>query len=101
MLTFVHVDSLQNHKWENAMTIDKSSWGFRREATLTDMLSIEQLLESLVTTVRWAHGSVVHCSSPNISACSCTWYDAVGLLLVVVHASFDIVRSVSYIILPS
>ena len=49
---FLHVDILQKHKWENAMTIDRYSWGFRREATLQDYLSIEELLEELVTTVR-------------------------------------------------
>ena len=46
------IDSLQNHKWEDAMTIDKASWGFRREATLKDILTIEQLLETFVSTVR-------------------------------------------------
>ena len=43
---------LQKHKWENAMTIDKYSWGFRREALAGDYLSISALLTELVTTVR-------------------------------------------------
>ena len=47
------VDTLQKHKWENAMTIDKYSWGFRREATLDQYLTIEKLVADLVTTVRW------------------------------------------------
>ncbi|MEL6475622.1 MAG: alpha-L-fucosidase [Pseudomonadota bacterium] len=42
---------LVNHKWENAMTIDRRSWGFRREAVLADYLSIEDLLSQLVSTV--------------------------------------------------
>ena len=45
-------DKLQNHKWESAMTVDRKSWGFRREAVLTDYLSIEEILENLVTVVR-------------------------------------------------
>jgi len=49
---FLHADTLQKHKWENAMTIDRYSWGFRREATLEDYLSIEEILEELVITVR-------------------------------------------------
>lgn len=39
------------HKWENAMTIDRESWGFRREASLSSYFSIEDLLATLVKTV--------------------------------------------------
>ncbi|XP_059468911.1 alpha-L-fucosidase isoform X2 [Neocloeon triangulifer] len=42
---------LQPHKWENAMTIDKHSWGFRREAKFTDILTYEELIEQIVSTV--------------------------------------------------
>ncbi|VEN35088.1 unnamed protein product [Callosobruchus maculatus] len=42
---------LQKHKWENAMTIDKKSWGFRREANLSDFFTIEELLYQLASTV--------------------------------------------------
>jgi alpha-L-fucosidase len=42
---------LQPHKWENCMTIDQSSWGYRREATLTDYLTIEDLISELASTV--------------------------------------------------
>jgi len=43
--------TLQPHKWENCMTIDQSSWGYRREATLSDYLTIEDILTQLVSTV--------------------------------------------------
>uniref|UniRef100_A0A0C9RDA0 alpha-L-fucosidase n=2 Tax=Fopius arisanus TaxID=64838 RepID=A0A0C9RDA0_9HYME len=39
------------HKWENAMTIDRQSWGFRRNARLEDFLTIEELVRELVSTV--------------------------------------------------
>ncbi|KAK2585235.1 hypothetical protein KPH14_009937 [Odynerus spinipes] len=39
------------HKWENCMTIDKKSWGFRRNAALSEYLTVEELVKELVTTV--------------------------------------------------
>ena len=44
-------NSTLKHKWENAMTIDKRSWGYRREASLQDYLTIEELIGKLVQTV--------------------------------------------------
>ncbi|CAH1099941.1 unnamed protein product [Psylliodes chrysocephalus] len=43
--------TLQKHKWENAMTIDKQSWGFRRNAKLSDFFTIEELLSELASTI--------------------------------------------------
>lgn len=40
-------------KWENAMTIDKRSWGYRREAKLEELLSIEELIQLFVKTIRY------------------------------------------------
>lgn len=42
---------LQEHKFENALTLDKYSWGYRREAKLDDYLTIEELITNLVQTV--------------------------------------------------
>ncbi|XP_069786778.1 plasma alpha-L-fucosidase [Narcine bancroftii] len=42
---------LLSHKWENCMTIDSKSWGYRREAQLRDYLTIEELVQTLVETV--------------------------------------------------
>lgn len=42
---------LQTHKWENAMTIDHYSWGYRRNAPLNNYLTIEELLKTFITTV--------------------------------------------------
>jgi len=42
---------LQHHKWENAMTIDKESWGHRRNMQLEEILSMDELVETLVMTI--------------------------------------------------
>ncbi|XP_063986520.1 alpha-L-fucosidase-like [Diachasmimorpha longicaudata] len=42
---------LLSHKWENAMTIDKKSWGYRRNAPLEDYHTTRGLVAELVSTV--------------------------------------------------
>lgn len=41
----------RKHKWENAMTLDLNSWGYRHNFEITDVITIESLLEEIVTTV--------------------------------------------------
>jgi len=42
---------LQKHKWENAMTIDRYSWGNRRNINIEDILSMEELVGTLASTI--------------------------------------------------
>ncbi|CAG2165902.1 unnamed protein product [Oppiella nova] len=42
---------LQPFKWENAMSLDRSSWGFRRDAQLDDYITTKELITQLVQTV--------------------------------------------------
>ncbi|XP_069692564.1 alpha-L-fucosidase-like [Periplaneta americana] len=42
---------LLQHKWENCMTIDKYSWGFRRNARFADFLTMDELVQTLAETV--------------------------------------------------
>ncbi|KAL3306879.1 Tissue alpha-L-fucosidase, partial [Cichlidogyrus casuarinus] len=42
---------LEQHKWENCYTIDRNSWGFRKEASLSDILSSKELIKGLIETV--------------------------------------------------
>ncbi|KAK7872782.1 hypothetical protein R5R35_011907 [Gryllus longicercus] len=44
-------DVLQPHKWESCTTIDKYSWGYRRNAKLSEIKSTRELLKHLVSTV--------------------------------------------------
>lgn len=39
------------HKWESCMTVDRQSWGYRREMQLADVLSAEELVANLVQIV--------------------------------------------------
>ena len=56
--------TLQKHKWENCMTIDRNSWGFRRNAAYADYLSIEELLGTLAPTVRYTTWALRNCLVP-------------------------------------
>ncbi|XP_015586061.1 alpha-L-fucosidase [Cephus cinctus] len=42
---------LQAHKWENCMTIDRKSWGYRRNAVLNDYLTLKELVKELIVSV--------------------------------------------------
>lgn len=42
---------VQEHKWENAMTLDKQSWGHRTDAKIEDYMTPQELITELVTTV--------------------------------------------------
>lgn len=42
---------LFDHKWENCMSLDKGSWGFRRNAQLSDIYAMDEFIALLVRTV--------------------------------------------------
>lgn len=39
------------HKWENVFSLDRKSWGYRRDMKPADVLTIEELLKMVVSTV--------------------------------------------------
>lgn len=51
---------LQPRKWENAMTLDKFSWGYSRLSTITDYLTIEELLLTMAQTVAYGGNLIVN-----------------------------------------
>ncbi|XP_021118717.1 tissue alpha-L-fucosidase isoform X3 [Heterocephalus glaber] len=44
-------ESLPNHKWEMCTSLDKWSWGYRRDMKLADVLSESEIIAELVQTV--------------------------------------------------
>ncbi|WAR31295.1 FUCO-like protein [Mya arenaria] len=42
---------LQKRKWENAFNIDKHSWGHRRDAVLSQLMTMEEIMAQLVSTI--------------------------------------------------
>ncbi|XP_041363588.1 alpha-L-fucosidase-like isoform X2 [Gigantopelta aegis] len=50
---------LQSRKWENCMSIDRYSWGYRRPATVNQLYSIEDLIALLVETVSYGGNLLV------------------------------------------
>ena len=49
---FLLLGVLQKHKWEDAMTVDKKSWGYRRNTVLSDFLTMDDLTSFLASAVR-------------------------------------------------
>ncbi|CAK1552201.1 unnamed protein product [Leptosia nina] len=52
--------TLQAHKWENAFTVDSKSWGYRRNMNLSEILTIEQLLKEVVSTVSCGGNALIN-----------------------------------------
>lgn len=48
------------HKWENAFTIDKPAWTYRREARLSDIMTPEELINEIVVTVSCGGNALVN-----------------------------------------
>ncbi|GAB6028010.1 hypothetical protein CHUAL_002237 [Chamberlinius hualienensis] len=42
---------LLSHKWENCIKAEKQSWGYRRNAVLSDYLNVNDILYSLASTI--------------------------------------------------
>uniref|UniRef100_A0A0N4ZQ65 Putative alpha-L-fucosidase n=1 Tax=Parastrongyloides trichosuri TaxID=131310 RepID=A0A0N4ZQ65_PARTI len=40
-----------NKKWENCMTLDRKSWGYRRDINSNDIYTVEEVIDSLVRTI--------------------------------------------------
>jgi alpha-L-fucosidase len=51
---------LQNHKWENCFTIDKTSWGYRRNAVYADFMTIEEIISTAVETISCGGNALIN-----------------------------------------
>jgi alpha-L-fucosidase len=50
---------VQPHKWESPMTIDKKSWGYRKDAVAADYLTVHELIVKLVEAVRYCFRNLI------------------------------------------
>ena len=50
---------LQKHKWENCMKLDKRSWGYRRDASIKEYMTMNEVLTQLARTVRYSLISLI------------------------------------------
>ena len=46
-------ETLPKHKWEDATTVDKSAWTYRRNMKLSDLRTMEELIATLAQVVRY------------------------------------------------
>ncbi|VDD80053.1 unnamed protein product [Mesocestoides corti] len=53
-------DKLMSHKWESCITLDRYSWGYRRESRLADYLTNEELIETLISVVSFGGNLLVN-----------------------------------------
>jgi alpha-L-fucosidase len=51
---------LVTHKWEDCFTIDKRSWGYIRTSNINDYLSIQDLLNQIITTVSTGGNALIN-----------------------------------------
>lgn len=54
---------LQGRKWENAFTIDKKSWGYRRNGGYTDYLSTAEVVHNVIATVALGGNALINVRS--------------------------------------
>jgi len=55
------VGVLQKFKWEDATTIQKGSWGYQRNTDINGYFTTDQLIDLLVTVVRYRQQAMYNC----------------------------------------
>lgn len=50
----------QGRKWENAFTIDRDSWGYRRNGGYSDYLSVSEIVSTVVGTVSLGGNALIN-----------------------------------------
>ncbi|BHF82448.1 Tissue alpha-L-fucosidase [Sparganum proliferum] len=55
-----HPTVLPKKKWESCVTLDKYSWGFRRNSRIQDYLTNQELIETLVETIAFGGNFLIN-----------------------------------------
>ena len=53
-------NSLVGHPWENAFTLDTQSWGYRRNALLSDYMTTSQVISTVVQTIALGGNALIN-----------------------------------------
>lgn len=53
-------NTLVSHKWENAFSLDTVSWGYRRNAPLSDYLTTAQVIAQVIQTVALGGNALIN-----------------------------------------
>lgn len=72
--------ALVGHPWENALSLDTQSWGYRRNAPLSDYLTPAQLIATVVQTVALGGNALINVGPAADGTIDAIFADRLGAL---------------------
>jgi len=64
LIQYIFVGVLQKRKFEGGLTIDRYTWGYRRNSNLADFLSVHEIISHFASVIRYStHEIISHFAS--------------------------------------